>query len=130
VNQNNKNSLRGRRFTAEIILRALRCFLQFLVIYRDLERMFSDRGVHVDQMTLFRSFQVYAPELAERIHPQVAGDGLHPSPAAQAPQPSAVPVTMPSATNRPIAPVHADEQTCDPNEPMACVMADRGQTLL
>ncbi len=67
MKQNNKNPFKGRQFTAEVILWALRWYLQFPISYRDLERMLLDRGVQVDHTTLFRWIQAYAPELDKRI---------------------------------------------------------------
>ena len=67
VTQGKKNPFKGRQFTAEIILWAVRWYLQFPISYRDLERMFSDRGIQVDHTTLFRWIQAYAPELDKRI---------------------------------------------------------------
>jgi hypothetical protein len=67
VKQGNKNPFKGRQFTAEIILWAVRWYLQFPISYRDLERMLSDRGVQVDHTTLFRWIQAYAPEIEKRI---------------------------------------------------------------
>jgi transposase, IS6 family len=64
-----KNPFKGRQFTAEIILWAIRWYLQFPISYRDLARMFSDRGIQVDHTTLFRWIQAYAPELEKRIRP-------------------------------------------------------------
>jgi transposase-like protein len=69
--QGNKNPFKGRQFMAEIILWAIRWYLQFPISYRDLERMLSDRGVHVDHTTLFRWLQAYAPELDKRIRPHL-----------------------------------------------------------
>jgi IS6 family transposase len=66
-----KNPFKGRQFTAEIILWAVRWYLQFSISYRDLERMFSDRGIQVDHTTLFRWIQAYAPELDKRIRPHL-----------------------------------------------------------
>jgi transposase-like protein len=66
-----KNPFKGRQFTAEIILRAVRWYLQFPISYRDLERMFADRGIQVDHTTLFRWIQTYAPELEKRIRPHL-----------------------------------------------------------
>jgi transposase, IS6 family len=71
VKQSNKNLFKGRQFTAEIILWAVRWYLQFPISYRDLERMFSDRGIQVDHTTLFRWIQAYAPELEKRIRPHL-----------------------------------------------------------
>src|SRR5919112_6746138 len=67
VKQNNKNPFKGRQFTAETILWAVRWYLQFPISYRDLERMFFDRGIQVDHTTLFRWIQAYAPELEKRV---------------------------------------------------------------
>jgi transposase, IS6 family len=41
-------AFRGFRFPAEVILWAVRGYLQFPLSYRDLERMLGDRGVEVD----------------------------------------------------------------------------------
>jgi transposase-like protein len=71
VKQSNKNLFKGRQFTAEVILWAVRWYLQFPISYRDLERMFADRGIQVDHTTLFRWIQAYAPELEKRIRPHL-----------------------------------------------------------
>ena len=41
-------SFKGRQFTAEVILWAVRWYLMFPISYRDLELMLADRGVEVD----------------------------------------------------------------------------------
>jgi transposase-like protein len=71
VKQSNENLFKGRQFMAEIILWAVRWYLQFPISYRDLERMFLDRGLQVDHTTLFRWIQAYAPELEKRIRPDL-----------------------------------------------------------
>jgi transposase-like protein len=71
VKAGKKNLFKGRQFTTEIILWAVRWYLQFLISYRDLERIFSDRGIQVDHTTLFRWIQAYAPELEKRIRPHL-----------------------------------------------------------
>ena len=61
-------AFRGFRFPAEIILWAVRSYLQFPISYRDLERMLADRGVEVDHTTMYRWVQRFAPELeSERL---------------------------------------------------------------
>jgi IS6 family transposase len=60
-------SFKGRHFTSEVILWALRWYLAFPISYRDLACMLSDRGVEVDHTTLFRWVQAYAPTLERRI---------------------------------------------------------------
>jgi transposase-like protein len=67
VKAGKKSPFKGRQFAAEIILWAVRWYLQFPISYRDLERMFSDRGIQVDHTTLFRWIQAYAPELEKRM---------------------------------------------------------------
>jgi hypothetical protein len=43
---------KGRQFTAEVILWAVRWYPMFPISYRDLELMLQDRGVAVDHTTL------------------------------------------------------------------------------
>jgi hypothetical protein len=43
-------AFKGRQFTAEVILWAVRWSLMFPISYRDLELMLQDRGVEVDHM--------------------------------------------------------------------------------
>ena len=62
---------KGRQFTAEVILWAVRWYLMFPISYRDLELMLQDRGVEVDHTTLFRWIQASAPELEKRIRPHL-----------------------------------------------------------
>src|SRR3712207_6103596 len=62
-------SFKGRQFTAEVILWAVRWYLMFPVSYRDLELMLQDRGVEVAHTTLFRWTQSYAPEIEKWIRP-------------------------------------------------------------
>lgn len=66
-----KSPFKGRQFTAEVILWAVRWYLQFPISYRDLERMLADRGVSVDHTTLYRWIQAYAPELDRRLRPHL-----------------------------------------------------------
>ena len=60
-------SFKGRHFTSEVILWALRWYLAFPISYRDLAAMLSDQGVAVDHTTLFRWVQAYAAKLEERV---------------------------------------------------------------
>src|SRR5690242_14026822 len=63
--------LKGRQFTAEVILWAVRWYLMFPISYRDLELMLLDRGVEVDHTTLFRWIQAYFDKvtLTGMFHP-------------------------------------------------------------
>jgi transposase, IS6 family len=62
---------KGRQFTSEIILWAVRWYLMFPVSYRDLELMLQDRGVAVDHTTIFRWLQAYAAQLEKRLRPHL-----------------------------------------------------------
>ena len=64
-------AFRGYRFPAEVILWAVRWYLQFPISYRDLERMLADRGVEVDHTTMYRWVQRFAPELEKRTRRRV-----------------------------------------------------------
>lgn len=60
-------AFKGRQFTAEVILLAVRWYVMFPISYRDLEFMLHDRGVMVDHTAVFRWIQAYALELEKRI---------------------------------------------------------------
>ena len=62
-------AFKGRQFSAEVILWAVRWYLMFPVSYRDLELMLQDRGVEVDHTTIFRWIQAYAVELEKTSCP-------------------------------------------------------------
>ena len=64
-------SFKGRQFTAEVILWAVRWYLMFPISYRDLELMLADRGVDVKHTTIFRWIQAYAPDLEKKIRPHL-----------------------------------------------------------
>src|SRR3954463_7873540 len=60
-------AFRGFRFPAEVILWAVRWYLQFSISHRDLELMLADRGVAVDHTTMYRWVQRSALELEKRM---------------------------------------------------------------
>jgi len=64
-------SFKGRQFTADVILWAVRWYLMFPISYRDLELMLLDRRVEVDHTTIFRWIQAYAVELEKRLRPHL-----------------------------------------------------------
>ncbi|HZH06501.1 MAG TPA: IS6 family transposase [Lautropia sp.] len=68
-------AFKGRQFTAEVILWAVRWYLMFPISYRDLELMLADRGVEVDHTTVFRWLQAYAPEIEKRVRPHLRRSG-------------------------------------------------------
>src|SRR4051794_4185612 len=50
---------KGRQFTTEVILWAVRWYLMFPISYRDLELMLADRAVEAAHTTIFRWVQTY-----------------------------------------------------------------------
>jgi transposase-like protein len=60
-------AFRGFRFPAEVILWAVRWYLQFPISHRALERMLADRGAEVDHTSMYRWVQRFAPELEKRL---------------------------------------------------------------
>ena len=66
-------AFRGFRFPAEVILWAVRWYLQFPISYRDLERMLADRGAEVDHTTMYRWVQRWPS--ARRSCARPAGSG-------------------------------------------------------
>jgi IS6 family transposase len=66
-----KRPFKGQQFTSDVILWAVRWYLQFPISYRDLELMLRDRGVSVDHTTIYRWIQAYAMELEKRLRPHL-----------------------------------------------------------
>ena len=64
------DGFKGRRFTAEVILWAVRWYLMFPISYRDLELMLLDRGVEVDHTTISRWIRPM-PRNLKRIRPHL-----------------------------------------------------------
>ena len=48
---------------------AVRWYLRFGLSYRDLEELLAERGVNVDQVTLFRWVQCFTPILIDVADP-------------------------------------------------------------
>jgi IS6 family transposase len=67
MNEDRGGAFKGRHFTADFILWALRCYLALPISFRDLSLMLSDRGVAVDHTTIFRWVQAYAASLEKRL---------------------------------------------------------------
>src|SRR3546814_1246807 len=51
------NDFKGRHFTGEVILWAVRWYCRYGISYRDLEEMLSERGIDVDHTTIYRWVQ-------------------------------------------------------------------------
>ena len=50
----NQSPFKWRHFEAEIILLCVRWYLRYSLSYRDLEEMMAERGLRVDQTTIYR----------------------------------------------------------------------------
>jgi len=68
---NSKPRFKWRHFLPEIILWGVRWYCRYPISYRDLEEMMSARGVAVNQTTLYRWVQSYAPQLDKRCRPHL-----------------------------------------------------------
>ena len=60
-----------RHFEPHIILCAVRWYLRFSLSYRDVQELLTERGVEVDDSTIWRWVQRFAPELNLRLRPHV-----------------------------------------------------------
>jgi transposase-like protein len=60
-----KSAFAGFRFPAEVIVVAVRWYLQFNLSYRDVEELLAERGVEVDHVTSYRWVQRFASLLAD-----------------------------------------------------------------
>src|SRR3546814_17304795 len=56
-----------RHFQGDVILWAVRWYCRYPISYRDLEELLAERGISVDNTTIYRSVQCYAPELEKRL---------------------------------------------------------------
>src|SRR5271165_3463896 len=56
-----------RQFEPEVILLAVGWYLRFSLPYREVEELLAERGLLVDQVTVRRWVQRYAPELERRL---------------------------------------------------------------
>jgi len=55
----------GFRFPAEVIVVAVRWYLRYTLSYRDVEELLLERGVEVDDVTVFRWVQRFTPLLID-----------------------------------------------------------------
>lgn len=58
---------KGRHFERHIIKWAVRWYCKYGISYRQLQEMLAERGVNVDHTTIYRSVQLYAPEMEKRL---------------------------------------------------------------
>src|SRR6185312_7606358 len=64
-----RSSLAGFRFPPEVIVLAVRWYLQYGLSYRDLEELLAERGIEVDHVTLYRWVQRFTPLLIDAARP-------------------------------------------------------------
>src|ERR1700745_1323923 len=56
-----------RQFEPGVILLAVGWYLRFSLSYRDVEELLAERGLHADNVTVWRWVQRYAPEMERRL---------------------------------------------------------------
>ncbi|MEL6574157.1 MAG: IS6 family transposase [Pseudomonadota bacterium] len=61
------NDFKGRHFSGEVVLWAVRWYCRYGLSYRYLETMMAERGVRIDHSTIYRWVQKYAPEMEPRM---------------------------------------------------------------
>jgi transposase, IS6 family len=65
----NQNPFKWRHDEADIILLCVCWYLRYSLSYRDLEEMMREWGLHIDQTTIYRWVQHYAPEMEKHYRP-------------------------------------------------------------
>lgn len=58
-----RSAFAGFRFPAEVITAAARWYLRYGLAYRDVEELLAERGIEVDQITVYRWVQRFTPLL-------------------------------------------------------------------
>jgi IS6 family transposase len=66
---------KGRHYAPDVILLCVRWYCRYQLSYRDVEEMMRERGLEVDQSTVFRWVQRYAPEINKRIRQHLKMSG-------------------------------------------------------
>src|SRR3954451_2782030 len=62
-----KDDFKGRHFEASLILQAVSWYLRYPLSYRDIEELFRERGLAVDDSTVNRWVLAYAPLIERRL---------------------------------------------------------------
>ena len=65
------NPFKGRHYSGEIILLAVRWYLRYPLAYQHVAEMLVERGLAVDASCIWRWVQAYAPELNKRCRPHL-----------------------------------------------------------
>src|SRR3954452_19896512 len=67
LKRRSKDDFKGRHFEATLILHAVSWYLRYPLSYRDIEELFLERGLEVDQSTLNRWVLAYVPLIERRL---------------------------------------------------------------
>jgi IS6 family transposase len=62
---------KGRHYSGEVILLAVRWYLRYPLAYEHVAEMLSERGLEVDASCIWRWVQAYAPEINRRCRPHL-----------------------------------------------------------
>ena len=65
------NPFKGRHYSGEVILLAVRWYLRYPLAYEHVAEMLAERGLEVDASCVWRWVQAYAPELKKRCRPHL-----------------------------------------------------------
>jgi len=65
------NPFKGRHYSGEVILLAVRWYLRYPLAYEHVAEMLAERGLAVDASCVWRWVQAYAPELNKRCRPHL-----------------------------------------------------------
>ena len=65
------NPFKGRHYSGEVILLAVRWYLRYPLAYEHVAEMLAERGLVVDVSGVWRWVQAYAPELNKRCRPHL-----------------------------------------------------------
>src|ERR1700694_1571600 len=64
-----RSAFKGFRSRPEIVVLAVRWYLRFGLSYRDVEELFTERGIEVDHVTVYWWVQRFTPLLADAARP-------------------------------------------------------------
>ncbi len=65
------NPFKGRQYSGEVILLAVRWYLRYPLAYEHVAELLGERGLEVDASCIWRWVQVYAPEINNRCRPHL-----------------------------------------------------------
>jgi IS6 family transposase len=65
------NPFKGRHYSGEVILLAVRWYLRYPLAYEHAAEMLRERGLEVDASCIWRWVQAYAPEINRRCRPHL-----------------------------------------------------------